>query len=48
MLFTAEEGAEEHCQFGALLYFNHRMLEWLDGVLNVRSEAPAPLPPVSQ
>nr|WP_186382017.1 hypothetical protein [Paenibacillus terrae] len=39
MLFTADKSAEEHCQFGALLYFNHRMLEWLDGVLNVRSEA---------
>ncbi|WP_145027011.1 S9 family peptidase [Paenibacillus sp. Y412MC10] len=48
MLFTAEEGAEEHCQFGALLYFNHRMLEWLDGVLNVRPEVPASLPPASQ
>ncbi|MEH7075411.1 alpha/beta hydrolase family protein [Neobacillus drentensis] len=35
--FTAEDGAEEHCQFGALVYFNQRMFEWLDGILNIES-----------
>lgn len=33
MTFTAEEGAEEHCHFGALLFFNHRVFEWLDQTL---------------
>ncbi|TBL79429.1 alpha/beta hydrolase family protein [Paenibacillus thalictri] len=36
MRFTAEEGAEEHCHFGALQLFNHRMFEWLDRALGVR------------
>ena len=36
--FTEEEEAEEHCQFGALLYFNQRMFEWLDETLG---KAPA-------
>ncbi|MGJ7911106.1 alpha/beta hydrolase family protein [Neobacillus sp. LXY-1] len=35
--FTAEDGAEEHCQFGALVYFNQRMFEWLDETLNIES-----------
>jgi dienelactone hydrolase len=35
MLFTAEDGAEEHCQFGALLLYNHRVFEWLDTTLHV-------------
>lgn len=35
MKFTAEECAEEHCQFGALLLFNHRLFEWLDQTLQV-------------
>ncbi|MDU7473899.1 MAG: alpha/beta fold hydrolase [Paenibacillus macerans] len=35
MKFTAEESAEEHCQFGALLLFNHRLFEWLDQTLQV-------------
>jgi dipeptidyl aminopeptidase/acylaminoacyl peptidase len=30
MLFTKEEGAEEHCQMGALLISNARILDWLD------------------
>ena len=30
MLFTREEGAEEHCQFGALRISNERILNWLD------------------
>jgi pimeloyl-ACP methyl ester carboxylesterase len=33
---TADDGAEEHCQFGALLLFNHRVLSWLDATLRVR------------
>ena len=35
--FTADEGAEEHCQFGALLLSNHRMFEWLDTTLHVNA-----------
>mgnify|MGYP003808621541 CR=1 FL=1 len=33
MLFTKEEGAEEHCQMGALLISNARILDWLDDIL---------------
>ena len=36
--FTADEGAEEHCQFGALLFFNHRMFSWLDTTLQVNEQ----------
>lgn len=36
MKFTVEEGAEEHCQFGGLLLFNHRLFEWLDETLKVK------------
>jgi len=32
--FTAEDGAEEHCQVGALLLSNHRVFEWLDTTLH--------------
>jgi len=35
--FTADEGAEEHCQFGALLLSNHRVFEWLDTTLHVNA-----------
>lgn len=35
MRFTADDGAEEHCQFGALLLYNHRVFEWLDATLQV-------------
>ena len=38
MRFTAEDGAEEHCQFGALLLYNHRVFEWLDKTLGRRFE----------
>ena len=38
LLFTAEEGAEEHCQFGALLLFNHRVFSWLDTTLHVNEQ----------
>lgn len=33
MLFTKEEGAEEHCQMGAILISNARILDWLDDIL---------------
>ena len=33
MLFTKEEGAEEHCQIGALLISNARILDWLDDIM---------------
>ncbi|KAI7262641.1 hypothetical protein KC345_g9360 [Hortaea werneckii] len=35
MKFTAEEGAEEHCHFGALTLFNHRLFTWLDETLHI-------------
>ena len=36
--FTAEDGAEEHCQLGALLLSNHRVFEWLDSTLYVNAQ----------
>jgi pimeloyl-ACP methyl ester carboxylesterase len=33
MLFTAQDGAEEHCQVGAMVYSNSRILNWLDEVM---------------
>jgi len=33
MLFTKEDGAEEHCQMGALLISNARILDWLDDIM---------------
>jgi hypothetical protein len=30
ILFTAEEGAEEHCQCGASALSNQRIFDWLD------------------
>lgn len=33
MLFTVEEGAEEHCQVGASMISNERILNWLDDTL---------------
>ena len=33
MLFTKQEGAEEHCQMGAILISNARILDWLDGIM---------------
>jgi pimeloyl-ACP methyl ester carboxylesterase len=36
--FTAEDGAEEHCQFGALLLCNHQMFSWLDTMLRVNAQ----------
>jgi pimeloyl-ACP methyl ester carboxylesterase len=31
--FSAEDGAEEHCHYGALLLFNHQVFSWLDATL---------------
>ncbi|MDI6853220.1 MAG: prolyl oligopeptidase family serine peptidase [Deltaproteobacteria bacterium] len=33
IMFTREEGAEEHCQMGALLISNARILDWLDDIM---------------
>ncbi|AIE61507.1 hypothetical protein BMMGA3_15770 [Bacillus methanolicus MGA3] len=38
MLFTAKDCAEEHCQFGALLFYNQRVFEWLDETLGINNE----------
>jgi dienelactone hydrolase len=38
LLFEAEEGAEEHCQVGALLLFHERLFEWLNQCLMERYE----------
>jgi len=32
ILFTEEEGAEEHCQSGASALLNQRIFDWLDEV----------------
>jgi alpha-beta hydrolase superfamily lysophospholipase len=39
LLFTAEEGAGEHCQVGASLISNERILGWLEDTFN-RAKAP--------
>jgi len=36
--FSADEGAEEHCQYGALLLFNHQVFSWLDATLHVNEQ----------
>ncbi len=36
--FTAEDGAEEHCQLGAVLLSNHQVFEWLDTTLHVNAQ----------
>ncbi|MBN2125473.1 MAG: alpha/beta fold hydrolase [Deltaproteobacteria bacterium] len=33
MLFTKQEGAEEHCQMGAIMISNERILNWLEKVM---------------
>jgi esterase/lipase len=35
MLFTKEDGAEEHCQVGAHLISNERILDWLDNAMRI-------------
>ena len=37
LLFTSEEGAQEHCQVGALEIFHQRLFAWLDETLKVRA-----------
>lgn len=37
ILFTEEEGAEEHCQCGAPAITNQRIFDWLDHILNNKS-----------
>jgi hypothetical protein len=37
MRFTVPEGAEEHCQFGALCRFHQRSFDWLDEVIGGRA-----------
>ncbi|MGA7469532.1 MAG: alpha/beta fold hydrolase [Halobacteriota archaeon] len=39
MLFTAEEGAEEHCQIGAAMISQERIFGWLEDVLDERTKA---------
>ena len=34
MLFTKEEGAEEHCQVGAKLIAGERIFNWIETILN--------------
>jgi pimeloyl-ACP methyl ester carboxylesterase len=36
ILFTAEEGAEEHCQAGAVSLFHQRIFDWLDEISAIR------------
>ncbi|WDF83283.1 alpha/beta fold hydrolase [Lacticaseibacillus pabuli] len=33
MKFGPEDGAEEHCQMGAINYYNQRVFEWVDGIV---------------
>ncbi|MFH0801546.1 MAG: hypothetical protein V2A78_04055 [bacterium] len=33
LLTTSQDGAEEHCQIGAMVFANERILDWLEGVL---------------
>src|SRR5918992_5671240 len=37
ILFTTEEGAEEHCQCGAPTLSNQRIFDWLDETFAIRS-----------
>jgi len=41
LMFTKEEGAEEHCQVGAVLISNARILDWLDDIM-MKGEAGKP------
>jgi dipeptidyl aminopeptidase/acylaminoacyl peptidase len=43
MLFTRQEGAEEHCQMGAILISNARILDWLDGIM-MKGKSGKPFP----
>jgi hypothetical protein len=37
IMFTVEEGAEEHCQTGAIALTHQRVFDWLDEILNQSS-----------
>lgn len=37
LLFTAEEGAEEHCQVGAKLIAGERIFNWIDSILRSKN-----------
>ncbi len=39
--FTSEDGAENHCQSGALAYKDEVVFNWLDEILKLREGAPA-------
>ena len=39
MLFTEKEGAEEHCQMGAMMISNERILNWLEDALKKKTGA---------
>lgn len=39
--FTALDGAENHCQSGALAYKDEVVFNWLDDVLQLREGLPA-------
>ena len=39
ILFTEEEGAEEHCQTGAPALSNQRIFDWLDDILQKKTSA---------
>lgn len=38
LLFTREEGAEEHCQIGAPIISNARILDWLDDAMKTKQQ----------
>ncbi|MCX5803731.1 MAG: hypothetical protein NTU69_09435 [Proteobacteria bacterium] len=37
ILFTEKEGAEEHCQIGANVISNERILDWLDDTMKLKN-----------
>jgi hypothetical protein len=36
ILFTKEEGAEDHCHIGALSLANQRIFDWLNGLWKIK------------
>jgi hypothetical protein len=38
IVFTEEEGAEEHCQSGASGLTSQRIFDWLDEILQVKTK----------
>jgi hypothetical protein len=39
ILFTTEEGAEDHCQIGALARSNQQIFDWLDETLQTEEKS---------